>query len=106
MVVTDKVVVAIELDVEDVEAVNGPVKEDDSVVDTDDDDDDGEDLADRTGSVFVPYILSTQSCRVARPKERPIGERETGGVWENAGVHPDNGCRRDNRENPSLEFYP
>jgi hypothetical protein len=30
--------------------------------------DDGEDLAVRTGSVFVPYILSTQSCSVARPK--------------------------------------
>lgn len=58
-------------EVEEVKEVNGPVN-DDSVVDTaanDDSDDDGEDLADRTGSVFVPYIRSTQSCRVARPRK-------------------------------------
>lgn len=52
-----------------VESVNGP----DDIVDTVDSkgeegDDDGEDLADRTGSVFVPYIRRTQSCSVARPK--------------------------------------
>ena len=38
---------------------------------------DGEDLAVRTGSVFVPQILRTQSCSVARPKcDRIVGNAQ------------------------------
>ena len=49
--------------------------------------DDGEDLAVRTGSVFVPYILRTQSCSVARPKcDRIVGNAQSSfHVWE--GMH-------------------
>ena len=60
VLVVDVVVVMVleDEDDEEVKAVNSPV--DDIVVD-------GEDLVERTGSVLVPYILSSQSCSVTRP---------------------------------------